>query len=102
MRPYLEGRKSIEEKMIPIFAAALIGVTLTIANPILLVHALNPQPLPPGIGFHFPPDPILRHLPPDPCLRTTACHLSASILHFEPPDPCLHLALCRLPPGLQH
>ena len=81
---------------LPIFAVALIGLALTVANPTLLAHALNPQPLPPGIVTHLPKPITYKHA------ITPVIHVPGAILHFEPPDPCLHLASCKAAASLQH
>lgn len=94
---------------LPIFAVSLIGLAVTVVNPVLLVHALNPQPLPPGIVLHLPKPITYKHAI-TPVINTpgTILHFErkhavtppvnnvpGAILHFEPPDPCLHLALCK-------
>ena len=101
---------------LPIFAVALIGLALTVANPTLLAHALNPQPLPPGIVPHLPkpitykhaitpvihvPGAIL-HFERKHAVTPPVINVPGAILHFEPPDPCLHLASCKAAASLQH
>ncbi len=60
-----------------VFAVGVIGLASVIANPIQLAHALNPQPLPPGIVLHF-------LTPPDPCTRASVCSLPSGLAEHYP------------------
>ncbi len=90
---YIIGKSMVASS---ILIAGLIGLAFTISNPIQLAHALNPQPLPPGIVLHFLPP--LPPIPPglNACISAALCHLSPGIASHYPPEPTLHL-----PPGLR-